>query len=111
MTVDEFVNSVLHCLGQINPLYAALGLAVWILFGAKIKGLLGSIKLPSLPSLPNQPARPVDPKTDLNAWLEAHPLLDRLWVRLKDQFAQVPDGKIDEDTLYLKLLEAIKNVK
>ncbi len=104
------MNALLHCLGTVNPLYAALGLAAWVLFGDRIKSALGGLWkiIPSLPVAPAVPTAPADPKTDLNAWLEQHPLLDRLWVRMKEQFATVADGKVDEDTLYARLLDAIK---
>lgn len=109
--MEDLVNALIHCLGQINPLYAALALGVYALFGNRLKGVLGGL-LARLPRLPQVPAQPEAPKTDpLNDWFEKHPYLDRLWERLKEKFKAVPDGKVDEDQLFLKLLEAIKDVE
>ena len=112
MTVEELFTALLHCLGQINPLYAALALGLWVLFGDKLKALLGRIPLPRLPDAkPVGPPVPDDTPDPLDDWLENNPLLDRLWQRLKLRFTETVEDDVDEDELYLMLLKAIKEAK
>lgn len=111
--MEDFFNALVHCLGQINPLYAVLAVAVWVLFGEKIKGLLARLpfKLPDLKRPEPEPDAPSEPTDPLDDWLEEHPLLDRLWQRLKLKFTETVQDDVDEDELYVKLLKAIRETK
>ncbi len=103
---------ILSLLGSINPLWAAVALLVWSIFGTQMsKGAAGVLawlrsRFVKSPAGPDSPK--ADPtKSEVDVWLEQHPLLDRLWVKLKEKFKAVPDGKADEDELYKALLDAI----
>ncbi len=109
--MDDFFQALLACLGKINPLYAFAALAVYALLGGKLKGLLDKIKLPNLkPVTPDPtPDKPPSAPVDLDKWLEEHPLLDILWRRLKNQFAQqIVHGRVDPEDAMLALSRAIK---
>jgi len=93
--VDDILSQVLPWLAGVNPLVAFGLLAVWLVFGDKIKDVLARLR----PSAPN----PADP-------LEDHPLLDLLWRRLKSRFADKPLDE-DDDDLYVRLVKALKDAK
>lgn len=101
--MDDLYQQILCWLAGINPLYAFAAAALWVVFGSRIKALLAKIPLPKL--------RPTDPKNDekndVEKWLEEHPLLDRLWKRLKEEFKVKVDG-VGEDDAYVALLEALR---
>lgn len=98
--MEDVLSQVLAWLAGVNPLYAGLALFVWMLFGDKIKDVLGRIKLPR-----PDPGPVVKPDP-----LEEHPLLDLLWKRLKKRFEEKAPDTDDED-LFVALARAIKDGK
>ncbi len=105
--MDGLFELILNYVSGINPLYAVLLAALWLVFGEKIKTALAAL-LSRLKRQPDADPAPAD-GSDLDEWLEQHPLLDRLWQRLKDRVKDAADGTIDEDDLYLEILKALRN--
>ncbi len=110
--MDELLNWIVALAGKCSPTYGLIAVALLALFGGRIKDWLGGLKLPNLRPAPkpDEPKPAPSPDVDLDEWLEQHPLLDRLWQKLKLRFADAAtDEDQDEDDLYVSLTRAIKS--
>lgn len=90
MIVDEFLNTLLECLAKANPMYAAIAIGVWFIFGDRIKAALAKLPWPK--------------KTDV----AADPLLTLLVERLKKKFAEDIATGTDPHDAYVRAVEALK---
>lgn len=104
--MEDLFNQLVAWLATVNPLYAFAALAVWMLFGDKIKALLSRIPLPKFPPSPSKPKD--EPNSGPSDPLEDNPLLDLIWQRLKKKWTEHPGE--DEDKL-AKLVKAIKDTQ
>lgn len=106
--MEDVLNQLIALLGGSGHWVGYLAAALLFLFRDRVLDKLGVKPKPADPVEPDEVDDEEQDETD--AWLEEHPLLDRLWKRLKEKFAdKVLTGEEGEDEVYAELLVAIRD--
>lgn len=94
------MDAILAFLSTSYPAIGGVLLVLWLVFGDRIKALFKK-------TVPGQPDSA--DVLAIDKWLEQHPLLDRVWVRVKEKFTDLLKNT-SEDDAYSAILDALKKV-